>query len=101
MLIAYKNYRPNVLHPITEREKLMMQIYMYDFAINDLNLYLDLHPTNNEAFVVFKKYCLEYKKYLKMYEEKYGPLVLTDASDSYKWSNDPWPWNDTRRDMYV
>ena len=91
--IPYKDYRPKKIITENERDLLLYKIYCYDFAINDLSLYLDLHPQNNKLFNIFKNYTNELKKNIKIYEEKYGPLEL-DCSDysEYKWYLDPWPF---------
>ena len=90
---AYKNYKFGKLIARNEKEKLLLCIYEYDFALNDLNLFLDLHPENMEMYNMFKKIDEEKKYYVDMYEKKYGPLELcsTDYS-SYEWLNGPWPF---------
>ena len=39
----YKNMRCKELKPTTEREALLYKVMEMDFAVNDLNLYLDFH----------------------------------------------------------
>ena len=45
----YKNYRVAKLDSNTEIGKLLLKIYQYDFALNDLSLYLDLHPEDMDV----------------------------------------------------
>ena len=98
----YKNYTFFRLIPKTEREVLLFKVYEYDFAINDLNLYLDLNPNDSEALSLFKKYVNEFKKAKEKYESVYGPLTLTSADfDTYKWSSNPWPWENDGGSAYV
>ena len=52
----YKNYRVAQLESSTEVGKLLLKIYQYDFALNDLSLYLDLNPSDEEALMLFKDY---------------------------------------------
>ncbi|MDE5539322.1 MAG: spore coat protein CotJB [Bacilli bacterium] len=74
----------------------------YSFAINDLNLYLDLHPDDKEMFETFKKYVKEKEKLCKEYEKNYGPLEITDTTGSkYNWIDSPWPWDNIGGSMYV
>ena len=90
----YKNYEIEELKVGSKREKDLLEIQMLDFAINDLNLYLDLHPNDNQAFVLFKKYteeCLEKKK---EYSNIYGPLAIENVQDEYEWSKGAWPWEE-------
>ena len=98
----YKNMQPMKLRPTCEREELLYKIMEMDFAINDLNLYLDLHPENQNIYEMFKMYsekCIEIKY---MYAKKYGPLTLDqNYSNSYEWMKNPWPWDKNGGSMYV
>ena len=89
----YKNYRVLDLESNTELGKLLLKIYEYDFALNDLALYLDLHPEDMGVYKLFKKYTEEQRKYVDTYEKKYGPMEL-DNSDytNYLWDEGPWPF---------
>lgn len=90
---SYKNYKPVQLESNNELGRLLLKIYAYDFALNDLSLYLDLHPEDNNVYKVFKKYTEEQRKYVDMYEKKYGPMEL-DCSpyNNYMWEEGPWPF---------
>ena len=90
---SYKNYKPVQLESNTELGRLLLKIYEYDFALNDLSLYLDLHPDDMDVYKMFKKYTIEQRKYVDMYEKKYGPMEL-DHSDytNYMWDEGPWPF---------
>lgn len=90
---GYKNYKVGKLDANGEKEKILLCIYEYDFALVDLGLYLDLHPEDMDAYNMFKKINDERKYYIDMYENKYGPLEL-DFTDynSYEWFKSPWPF---------
>lgn len=90
---GYKNYKVGKLDAHGEKEKILLCIYEYDFALVDLGLYLDLHPEDMDAYNMFKKINDERKYYIDMYENKYGPLEL-DSTDynSYEWIKSPWPF---------
>lgn len=89
----YKNYKVKDIIPRNEKDELILKIYELDFAINELNLHLDVYKNDDEAFMLFKKYIEEYKKYCEIYEKRFGPLkLLEDTGTSYTWSNDPYPW---------
>ncbi len=92
--VPYKNMQVGSLNPSNDEESLKYKIMAYEFAINDLNLYLDLHPEDDFIFKKFKD-CIE--KVLKMqdeYSKKYGPLMLTyDTGNTYDWLKNPWPWD--------
>ena len=73
-----------------------------NFALNDLNLYLDLHPDNKEVFDLFKKYVEERKKLVKEYTKNYGPLTVSKTTGTkFNWIDSPWPWDNKGGDMYV
>lgn len=98
----YKNMMPAKLKPTCEREALLYKIMEMDFAVNDLNLYLDLHPEDSNIYEKFKTYsekCIELKD---MYAKKYGPLTLNQTfSNNYEWMKNPWPWDKSGGSMYV
>ena len=72
------------------------------FAITDLNLYLDLHPEDMEAFNMFKKYNQELKTKQAEYETMYGPLEINhESGNKFNWLENPWPWDNERGSMYV
>ena len=50
----YKNYRYQELTANNKQEELLLEIMVLSFAINDLNLYLDLHPTDESMLRKFK-----------------------------------------------
>lgn len=89
----YKNYKVTQLESNTEVGRLLLKIYEYDFALNDLSLYLDLHPEDMDVYKLFKKYTEEQKEYVDMYEKKYGPMELDNSSyNNYMWDEGPWPF---------
>ncbi len=92
--IPYKNYDVPEVVPTSEKGDLLLKIYQYDFAVNDLSLYLDLNPNDSSIYSLFQKYTEELKMYIDVYESKYGPLEL-DHSDAneYMWYHNPWPWD--------
>lgn len=90
---AYKNYKSGKLVAHNEKDQILLCIYEYDFALNDLSLYLDLHPEDTPMYNMFKKINKERKYYVDVYEERYGPLELDSCDYSnYEWLNGPWPF---------
>ncbi len=89
----YKNYQVSKLRASNEKEELLLKIYESDFALNDLNLYLDLHPNDDEVYKLFRKYTEDERKYVDRYEKMYGPLNLCDSDyQNYMWDKGPWPF---------
>lgn len=98
----YKNLTYFKLVPRDEQEKMLYQIMALSFAINDFNLYLDLHPDNKEILELFKKYVTEKEILCKEYIRKYGPLEVSEVSgNKFNWINSPWPWDNLGGSLYV
>lgn len=99
----YKNYRYQELTANNKQEELLLEIMVLSFAINDLNLYLDLHPTDESMLRKFKD--LTEKAYSKEmeYVKCYGPLEVMDSESlsKFEWINNPWPWENTGGTKYV
>lgn len=99
----YKNYRYQKLTANNKQEELLLEIMVLSFAINDLNLYLDLHPTDESMLRKFKD--LTEKAYSKEmeYVKCYGPLEVMDSESlsKFEWINNPWPWENTGGTKYV
>lgn len=98
----YKNLTYFKLNPSNDKERLLYQVMAYSFAINDLNLYLDLHPDNKGMLDLFKKYVKEEKELCKEYVNKYGSLEVNEVKgQKFDWINSPWPWETRGGSMYV
>lgn len=72
----------------------LAELMALDFAIDELGLYLDTHPSDSEALELFNSYIRLAKQGRAKYESLYGPLAKRYVSEdgSYTWINDPWPW---------
>lgn len=92
----YKSCEPASIKVSTEREKCLLEIQKLDFAINDLNLYLDLNPDDEKMYYLMCKYVEESKCKKDEYKRLYGPLMLDDLTDEYEWSKSIWPWEEGR-----
>lgn len=79
---------------MSEKNALMKVIKKYDFALYELNLYLDTHPRCMNALAYFKKYQDLRNKAVNEYTEKFGALTAdqTNADEGWKWAEGPWPW---------
>lgn len=79
----------------TDRQKLLYEVSKIDFALKELNLYLDTHSYDQQAMANFRQYNTLKNKLVKDYTEKYGPLVLSCVdmdSREWKWAIQDWPW---------
>ena len=75
------------------------EIMAMDFVIKELNLYLDTHKNDAEAFQTLKTMLDLYEEGKMRYVKKFGPLTIYDLkhSESFNWLCDPWPWDYTER----
>ena len=100
--IPYKKYTYFELKAENEQERMLLGLMALSFAINDLNLYLDLHPEDMENFQLFKKYANELNDLELDYVKKYGPIVVNETDgEMFNWVKNPWPWDDKGGSMYV
>ena len=91
----YKNQKPYTIKPMNDQAKMLTNIDSLDFALIDLNLYLDVYPDDKNAIELFNKYRNEQNELLNDYQNKYGPILLnSDALNNmpWMWDNNPWPW---------
>lgn len=79
---------------MSEREKLLKRVQMYQFAVTDAALFLDTHPDCAQALGYFNKYKKLLKEAKEAFEKVYGPLeICSDANNSrWAWVDDPFPW---------
>ncbi len=91
----YKLVNPSLPPVENERERLLLEVQKYSFAMWDLNLYLNTHPTDRNAMMLYDQYRTSYRKAANDYESKYGPLHVGDTNTNsgyWEWNNSPWPW---------
>lgn len=91
----YKLINPTLPTVSNDRERLLLEVQKYSFAMWDLNLYLNTHPTDRNVMMLFEQYRTSYKKALNDYESKYGPLHLDAVNTNsgyWEWNKCPWPW---------
>ncbi len=94
----YIEVEPFPLTPQTEREAMLNKVREYDFALLELNLYLDVFPNDEEKIMLFNNCLREYRQITEEYERRYGPLTQdSDALNTYPWNwvTTPWPWEVT------
>jgi spore coat protein JB len=82
-----------VVLKVTEREILLKKISTYQFAVFDLQLFLDTHPNDTKTIQKMNEYRAEARPLVKEYEEKFGPLTKSMTSqNNWHWIKAPWPW---------
>lgn len=91
----YKLTNPNLPVASNERERLLLDVQKYSFAMWDLNLYLNTHPTDRNVMMLFDQYRTLYTKAVNAYEDRFGPLRVENANTNsgyWTWNKSPWPW---------
>ena len=73
----------------------LVELQALEFVVLELGIYLDTHPEDMEAFQLFQQYAAMEKSAKAAYEKRFGPLMKSTAAteDTYRWLQDPWPWN--------
>ena len=78
------------------KNKLEKYISALDFALYEMVLYLDTHPTDKKALAAFAEYQMRRMEAIKEYESHYGQYlrmaVKTKPDGSWNWIKGPWPW---------
>lgn len=84
---------------MSKRELLLKRIAAIDFAIVELNLYMDTHPDDDEINEKLNMYREKSSNLRREYESLYGPLTLDNQEkNQWGWISDPWPWNNCEGD---
>ena len=89
----YKNQKIRDLKPNNEREAMLQDIQKLDFAMKDINLYLDIYPNDNCMIGKFNDYLSQKNKLLDEFQTKYGPITLDRSNSSL--TRVPWEWTQT------
>ena len=65
-----------------------------DFVADELELYLDTHREDEEAFAMYQTFLALQKEARERYVRRCGPIAQTDmlGMNTYAWLNEPWPW---------
>ena len=90
----YKNYRPKKLIPENEQAELLLNVNQLSFAAHEIRLYLDVNPNDTNMISLYNQYQKQANDAIKIYEQKYGPILQNSLSESnsFSWENYKWPW---------
>ena len=90
--IPYKDYIVAKINFNSEQEEWLFNISEYEFMMHEMNLYLDVNPTDKDILNKFNEYRNKTNELVMQYERKYGPLIINDNDNrSFNWIN-KWPW---------
>ena len=80
----------------------MTELMAIDFVTDELELYLDTHKDDQQAFEMLQNFLALAKEARRRYVQMCGPVTQSDllGMDRYTWLDDPWPWelDNNRRD---
>jgi len=90
----YKNYRPTRLVPNNEQGELLLNVNQLSFAAHEMRLYLDVHPNDTQMISLYNQYQQQANEAIRVYEQKYGPILQSSLSDAnrFSWEAYAWPW---------
>ena len=78
------------------REAMLQYINEVSFSAYDTLLYLDTHPTDQEALEYYRTFQEKRKEAMAEYGRMYGPLTVDCAyatsGNRWQWIDQPWPW---------
>lgn len=76
------------------KQQLAQFIDEVSFALDDVVLFLDTHPCNQEALACYEEYKKMRKEAMEEYSRCVGPLQKDNVSicNEWTWALQPWPW---------
>lgn len=78
-----------------DKEKMSCELMALSFALNDLNLYLDTHPEDQDTIKLYNSIVNKRKVLADTYQAMFGPLIAwqySGSNEKWDWVDDPWPW---------
>lgn len=78
----------------TDKKSLMAEIYKFGFIVDELKLYLDTHPNDQDAINSFNEARSSYADAVKSYTKLFGPLLVSmyEPESKWSWNSGPMPW---------
>lgn len=74
--------------------ELKKRIQHLDFALQEVTLYLDMHPCDCRALRYYHRIKCELDKCMALYERHCAPISNKGNENQYEWewAQSPWPW---------
>ena len=72
----------------------MTEMMAIDFVADELELYLDTHSDDSEAFAMYQTILALQREARERYARMCGPVTQQDmlGAERYTWLGSPWPW---------
>ena len=79
---------------VKNKNALMCKIMEYDFAEDEMVLFLDTHSCDKNALSLYHKYADKARELKEYYNKNFGPLTAADnmSDECWEWVCGPWPW---------
>lgn len=83
----------NLVNPEMEQTP-MTEMMAIDFVADELELYLDTHREDRQAFELYQSILKLQKEARERFVRLCGPMTQTDqlGMERYAWLDAPWPW---------
>lgn len=94
-LNALSGSNANAMLKLSDRDKMLMLVQAYEFALVEVGLFLDTHPNDRTALAYFKQYRELKHQAVSEYTRRFGPITMDHMENdlsSWKWIDNPWPW---------
>lgn len=84
----------NLVNKNKDDDTPLSELMAIDFVAKELELYLDTHAEDMEAFNMYQTFLALSKEAHSRYVQTYGPVCHKDmlGRKNYCWINEPWPW---------
>ena len=93
--IPYLNYLPKIKNPISEKEKLELEIMSIEHVLLDLKLVIIVKPDHKEYITMYEKYYNKLIVLLRKYNETYKSTTFENGKLNdgyYDYIVNPSPW---------
>ena len=76
------------------KEALRQRLCQASFAMDDVLLYLDTHPEDQEALSYYHYVVGLRDEAMDAWQRQYGPLMVdaVQSTDRWTWITEKWPW---------
>jgi len=74
------------------KNALLREIQICQFAVIEANLYLDTHPCDQEAIRFYRRHKAHLEELLEKWEQVCGRIRENDSELCWAWTDTPWPW---------
>ena len=80
---------------MTNKSRIIQNVYELGFVMTEALLYLDTHPNDNEAIEYYNTMKKRYNDAVEAYENSIGPLTFnsTGVNNYFDWAATPLPWD--------